>query len=175
MLSHNKSAHHLRNWVPLTDSPTVLCQRLTANSRLHVTVTAAGMLRWGSVLAATWVTGELEGNLSTMMTSCCIWSLNISGLWGRKHWWDRQRKREGRGEGQRYGDGGRDRTDGTEGGKGEGILVGEQGQSRCTHWGWLWAEERSWFGTDGFGLKWGALTWRDWGLVLLKVQGGHRG
>lgn len=34
-------------------SPTVLCQRLTANSRLHVTVTAAGMLRWGSVLAAT--------------------------------------------------------------------------------------------------------------------------
>lgn len=79
-----------------THSPTVLCQRLTANNRLHVTVTAAGMLRWGSVLAATWVTGELEGNLSTMMTSCCIWSLNISGLWGRKHWWDRQRNVEGR-------------------------------------------------------------------------------
>lgn len=67
-------------------SPTVLCHRLTANRRLQVTVTTAGMVRWGRVLAATWVTGELDGNFNTMMTSCCIWSLNIRGLCGRKHY-----------------------------------------------------------------------------------------
>lgn len=52
--------------------PTVLCQRLTANSLLQVTVTTAGMVRCGNVLAATCVTGEFDGNFSTMMTSCCI-------------------------------------------------------------------------------------------------------
>lgn len=43
---------------------------------------------------------------------------------------------EGGGNGDGGGKGGRDRTDGAEGGKdkgGKGILVGEQGQSRCTH------------------------------------------
>lgn len=79
-------------------SPTVLCQRLTANRRLQVTVTTAGIARCGSVLAATWVTGELEGNFNTMMTSCCICSLNMSGLCGRKHWWrDRAWRRGGKG------------------------------------------------------------------------------
>lgn len=55
---------------------------------------------------------------------------------------ERKRKREGESEGgkvggERRGNGGggrgRDRTDGTEGGKGNGILVGAQGQSRYTH------------------------------------------
>lgn len=92
-------------------SPTVLCQRLTANKRLQVTVTTAGIARWGNVLAATWVTGELEGNFSTMMTSCCICSLNMSGLCGRKHWWrDRAWRRGEREHGEAEG-----RVRGTEG------------------------------------------------------------
>lgn len=78
-------------WAEL-HSPTVLCHRLTANRRLQVTVTTAGIVRWGRVLAATWVTGELEGNFNTIMTSCCIWSLNIRGLCGRKHYWVEERK-----------------------------------------------------------------------------------
>lgn len=73
--------------------PTVLCHLFTAKSRLQVTVTTAGIVRCGSVLAATCVTGEFDGNLSTIITSCCIWSLNISGLCGRKHCWV-ERKRE---------------------------------------------------------------------------------
>lgn len=64
--------------------PTVLFHRLTANRRLQVTVTTAGMVRWGRVFAATWVTGELDGNFKTMMTSCCSWSLNMRGLWRRR-------------------------------------------------------------------------------------------
>lgn len=98
-------------------SPTVLCHRLTANRRLQVTVTTAGMVRWGRVLAATCVTGELDGNFSTMMTSCCIWSLNIRGLCGRKHYWVEERKECG--EGWRdvtVGEGGR-----TEAEEGEGA------------------------------------------------------
>lgn len=92
-------------------SPTVLCQRLTANRRPQVTVTTAGIARCGSVLAATWVTGELEGNFSTMMTSCCICSLNMSGLCGRKHWWrDRAWRRGEREHGEDKG-----RVRGTEG------------------------------------------------------------
>lgn len=64
--------------------PTVLFHRFTANRRLQVTVTTAGMVRWGRVFAATWVTGELDGNFKTMMTSCCSWSLNMRGLWRRR-------------------------------------------------------------------------------------------
>lgn len=79
--------------------PTVLCHLFTAKSRLQVTVTTAGMVRWGSVLAATCVTGELDGNLRTIITSCCIWSLNISGLCGRKHCWVERRKEQKETEG----------------------------------------------------------------------------
>lgn len=45
----------------------------------------AGDVRPGWVLAATWVTGELDGNFSTMMTSCCICSVNISGVCRRRY------------------------------------------------------------------------------------------
>lgn len=45
----------------------------------------AGDVRPGWVLAATWVTGEFEGNFSTMMTSCCIWSVNIMGVCRRRY------------------------------------------------------------------------------------------
>lgn len=79
--------------------PTVLCHLFTANSRLQVTVTTAGMVRWGSVLAATCVTGEFDGNLRTIITSCCIWSLNISGLCGRKHCWVERRREQKKTEG----------------------------------------------------------------------------
>lgn len=45
----------------------------------------AADVRPGWVLAATWVTGELEGNFSTMMTSCCICSVNIMGVCRRRY------------------------------------------------------------------------------------------
>lgn len=51
----------------------------------------AGVAKPGWVLAATWVTGELEGNFRTMMTSCWAWSVNIKGLCRRRYCWvDRQ-------------------------------------------------------------------------------------
>lgn len=46
----------------------------------------AAEARPGCVLAATYVTGELDGNFSTMMTSCCICSVNIIGVCRRRYW-----------------------------------------------------------------------------------------
>lgn len=64
-----------------------MCHLFTANSLLAVTVITAGVTRPGWVLAATWVTGELDGNFRTMMTSCWAWSVNINGLCRRRHYW----------------------------------------------------------------------------------------
>lgn len=47
----------------------------------------AGVARPGWVLAATWVTGELDGNLRTMITSCWACSVNIKGLCRRRYCW----------------------------------------------------------------------------------------
>ena len=58
---------------------------LTAKMRFAVTVMMAGDARPGWVLAAMWVTGELDGNFSTMITSCCICSVNISGVCRRRY------------------------------------------------------------------------------------------
>lgn len=92
---HRSCEEPVSAWRPQAHIPTVLCHRFTANSLLQVTVTTAGMVRWGSVFAATWVTGEFDGNFSTMITSCCIWSLNMSGLCGRKHCWiEREESKE---------------------------------------------------------------------------------
>lgn len=67
--------------------PGRLCHLFTANSLLAVTVITAGVAKPGCVLAATWVTGELEGNLRTMITSCWAWSVNINGLCRRRYYW----------------------------------------------------------------------------------------
>lgn len=67
------------------DLPGRLCHLFTANSLFAVTVITAGAARPGWVLAATWVTGELEGNFRTMITSCCAWSVNIKGLCRRRY------------------------------------------------------------------------------------------
>ena len=74
---------HVRVATNLT--PVKPCHLLTAKRRLAVTVMMAGDVRPGWVLAATWVTGELDGNFSTMMTSCCICSVNISGVCRRRY------------------------------------------------------------------------------------------
>lgn len=66
-------------------SPVKPCHLLTAKRRLAVTVMMAGDVRPGWVLAATWVTGELDGNFNTMITSCCICSVNISGVCRRRY------------------------------------------------------------------------------------------
>lgn len=72
-------------------SPGRLCHLFTAKSLLAVTVMTAGVAKPGWVLAATWVTGEFEGNFRTMMTSCWAWSVNINGLCRRRYCWvDRQ-------------------------------------------------------------------------------------
>lgn len=57
----------------------------TAKSLFAVTVMTAGVAKPGWVLAATWVTGELEGNFRTMMTSCWAWSVNINGLCRKRY------------------------------------------------------------------------------------------
>ena len=67
--------------------PGRLCHLFMANSRLAVTVITAGAASPGWVLAATWVTGELEGNFRTMITSCWAWSVNINGLCRRRYCW----------------------------------------------------------------------------------------
>lgn len=67
--------------------PGRLCHLLTAKSLLAVTVITAGVARPGWVLAATWVTGELDGNLRTMITSCWACSVNIKGLCRRRYCW----------------------------------------------------------------------------------------
>lgn len=78
-------------------SPGRLCHLFTAKSLLAVTVMTAGVAKPGWVLAATWVTGELEGNFRTMMTSCWAWSVNIKGLCRRRYCWvDRQNPRKQR-------------------------------------------------------------------------------
>lgn len=63
-----------------------------------MTVMMAAEVRPGCVLAATYVTGELDGNFSTMITSCCICSVNISGVCRRRYyfrgWTTRQRRGE---------------------------------------------------------------------------------
>lgn len=66
-------------------SPVKPCHLLTAKRRLAVTVMIAGDVRAGWVLATTCVTGELDGNFSTMITSCCICSVNISGVCRRRY------------------------------------------------------------------------------------------
>lgn len=65
--------------------PAKPCHLLTEKRRLAVTVMMAGDARPGWVLAATCVTGELDGNFSTMITSCCICSVNISGVCRRRY------------------------------------------------------------------------------------------
>lgn len=67
--------------------PGRLCHLFTANSLFAVTVITAGLVRPGWVLAATWVTGELDGNFRTMITSCWAWSVNINGLCRRRYCW----------------------------------------------------------------------------------------
>ena len=57
----------------------------TAKSLLAVTVMTAGVAKPGWVVAAPWVTGEVEGNFRTMMTSCWAWSVNIKGLCRRRY------------------------------------------------------------------------------------------
>ena len=86
--------------------PGRLCHLFMANSRLAVTVITAGVASPGWVLAATWVTGELEGNFRTMITSCWAWSVNINGLCRRRYCWVgktrskyTRRKRQGKKEG----------------------------------------------------------------------------
>lgn len=66
-------------------SPVSPCHLLTANRRLAVTVMMAGDVRAAWVLAAMWVTGEFDGNFSTIITSCCICSVNISGVCRRRY------------------------------------------------------------------------------------------
>lgn len=72
-------------WTQVVDWPVKPCHLLTAKRRLAVTVMMAGTVKPGWVLAATWVTGELDGNFSTIMTSCCICSVNISGVCRRRY------------------------------------------------------------------------------------------
>lgn len=67
--------------------PGRLCHLLTAKSLLAVTVITAGVARPGWVLAATCVTGELDGNFRTMITSCWACSVNIKGLCRRRYCW----------------------------------------------------------------------------------------
>lgn len=50
-----------------------------------MTVMMAGAVSPDWVLAATWVTGELDGNFRTMITSCCICSVNMSGVCRRRY------------------------------------------------------------------------------------------
>ena len=79
--------------------PGRLCHLFMANSRLAVTVITAGVASPGWVLAATCVTGELEGNFRTMITSCWAWSVNINGLCRRRYCWvgkTRPNTREGK-------------------------------------------------------------------------------
>lgn len=66
-------------------SPVRPCHLLTAKRRLAVTVMMADEVRPCCVLAATWVTGEFDGNFNTMITSCCICSVNISGVCRRRY------------------------------------------------------------------------------------------
>lgn len=72
-------------YIKCMDTPVRPCHLLTAKRRFAVTVMIAGDVRPGWVLAATWVTGELDGNFSTMITSCCICSVNISGVCRRRY------------------------------------------------------------------------------------------
>ncbi len=65
--------------------PVKPCHLLTEKRRLAVTVMMAGDVRPGCVLAVTWVTGELDGNFRTMITSCCICSVNIRGVCRRRY------------------------------------------------------------------------------------------
>lgn len=82
-------------------SPVRPCHLLTAKRRLAVTVMMAGDVRPAWVLAATCVTGELDGNFSTMITSCCICSVNIRGVCRRRYCsGPRDRRRD---EGERRG------------------------------------------------------------------------
>lgn len=67
--------------------PGRLCHLFTAKSLFAVTVITAGVARPGWVLAATWVTGELDGNFRTMITSCWACSVNIKGLCRRRYCW----------------------------------------------------------------------------------------
>lgn len=82
-------------------SPVRPCHLLTAKRRLAVTVMMAGDVRPAWVLAATCVTGELDGNFSTMITSCCICSVNIRGVCRRRYCSGPRDRR--RGEGERRG------------------------------------------------------------------------
>ena len=88
-------------------SPVKPCHLLTAKRRLAVTVMMAGDVRPGWGLAATRVTGELDGNFSTMMTSCCICSVNISGVCRRRYCSGPQDGQRGRGEERRHMEQGR--------------------------------------------------------------------
>lgn len=84
-LLHAKTLGVKVDWTQVVDWPAKPCHLLTAKRRLAVTVMMAGTVKPVWVFAATWVTGELDGNFSTIMTSCCICSVNISGVCRRRY------------------------------------------------------------------------------------------